>query len=299
MDISKYVKSILPGFEKDRVTEDIRVTRSEIKDVLVPAYAGADKAMKSWKFRSEAMGLRIETWNSLVKFGGSANIVCTINKGIPLMLENLDGIESLINRTYSEDVMATGLTYLKAQMLQFVECLVFVSKYARRFLNYVYVYETSMLEGFSGDVADSLSPAEIQWIEANFVNFCTAFNIVVGEPHKVEAALKDIPDIVITDENAKTIPATMGIGKVDPFQMRFIPVILNPFYHIGIRVAEWQAKRYKAAQEELRLLQLRKLNMERLQQNKPDVKLTKEIQYLESRIQGLNYDIAKMEKEYA
>ena len=81
--------------------------------------------------------------------------------------------------------------------------------------------------------------------------------------------------------------------------MRFIPVWLNPIYHIGMRIAEWQAKRYKSAKEELSLLQLRKLNLERVSAGKPDAKIQSEIKYLEARIQGLNFDIDEMEKKYA
>lgn len=91
----------------------------------------------------------------------------------------------------------------------------------------------------------------------------------------------------------------MGSAKVDPFQMDLIPIWLNPIYHIGMFVSEWQADRYKAAKEEVRLLQLRKLNLEKTIEKKPDAKIQHEIEYLSNRVQGMNFKIEKMEKDYA
>jgi len=180
-----------------------------------------------------------------------------------------------------------------------LEAGAFLSKYARKFLMYVYVLETSKFEDSGIDkIENCLSPAEITWLENNFANFVLLINSLSVKPDATRKLLAEIPEIVITPENAKTVPAQFG-EAVDPFKMGFIPVNLNIIYHIRMRVAEWQAKRYHAAKEELRVLQLRKINLEKLMERKPDAKIQNEIEYAESRINALNYEIEKMEQEYA
>ena len=164
---------------------------------------------------------------------------------------------------------------------------------------YIYICETSVFEESDTTLVDSFSKAEIEWINHNFIAFCAAFNITSGKPQQVEKQFSNIPDIVVTGDNAHTLGATIGEDKIDPFQMSLIPIWMNPIYHIGMFVAEWQSDRYKAAKEEVRLIQLRKLNLEKLSEGKPDAKIQKEIAYMETRIQGLNFKLAKMEKANA
>ncbi|EKD22685.1 MAG: Virion structural protein [uncultured bacterium] len=297
MKFSNFIQSLLPSFGKDRVLEDCRLTRAEIKEVTAPSYDAAMEFLKGWKFKSPEMEKLLSIFNRMVKGSGSDNAIVTIAKSFDAILKNLDHTEDRIAKLYNEDVAGAGITYQKANLLQFVECVGFVSKFARKFLIYTYICETAQYENSSTDIAESLSPAEIEWLNANFVSFCTAFNIVCGNPQTVEKQFAAVPDIVITSENAETLPSTIGDAKIDPFQMKLIPIVMNPIYHIGMFVAEWQASRYKAAKEELKLLQLRKLNLQKTSEGKPDAHLQQEIKYMETRIQGLNYKIAKMEKD--
>lgn len=297
MKIASYLASLLPSFGKDRVIEDCRLTRNEIVEFTHPAYHTAAPFFKGWKFKSALLENQSATFSRMVKTKG--NIIETIEEGFKPILENLDQIEKLVAANYSEDVAGGGFTYLKANLLQLVECIAFVSKYARKFLIYVYVCETAEFPEGGTTLKDSLTPFEIEWINSNFITFCTAFSIVSGNPGNVKKLIEDIPDIVVTPENAGTLGATVGESKIDPFQMRLIPYWTNPIYHVGMFIAEWQADRYKAAKEELKLVQLRKLNLEKLEAKKPDAAVQKEITYMESRIQGINFKISQMEKKNA
>jgi hypothetical protein len=298
MKTLNYLASLLPSFGKDRVTEDCRLTRADIKDVTQPAYQLAVQGFKGYKFKSPQLQEQVAIFGRMVKGKGS-NMVEVINDKLDELLKNLDEAEDLIEKTFSQEVASAGLTYLKANLLQFVEAIHFASKFARKFLLYVYICETAEHEDGGTVVAESMTPAELDYIKANFVTFCQVLNVTTGDPAHVRKALNDIPDIVVTEENVGTLGSTVGEKKLDPFQMKLIPIILNPVYHIGMFVAEWQADRYKVAKEELKMVQLRKLNLEKVTAGKPDAAVQKEISYLETRIQGLNYKIAKMEKDYA
>ena len=296
MKLWDFCSSLLSTNDKEKIIEDIRITSGEIKEHTAPAYESAITFLKGWKFKSEQISTLNDTFNRMVDTQRGENCVVTIEKSFKDILENLTHVEKMIDKTYSSEVAIGGLTYQKAALLQYVEMVGFVSKFARKFLIYVYICETAMYEDSGTVITDSLSPVEIDWLNNNFVSFCTAFNIAAGNPAHVEKQLANIPDIEVTKENYETLPETMGMAKIDPFQMGLIPTWLNPVYHIGIRVAEWQADRYKVAKEEVRLLQLRKLNMENLIAKKPDAHIQKEIAYMETRIQDMNFKIAKMEQ---
>jgi hypothetical protein len=295
--LNSFVASLLPTFGKDCVIEDIRLTRNEITEYTAPSYVAAAELFKTWKFKSEDLDKMFGIFKRMVKGSGSDNCITTIEKGFKTILENLDYVEEQISTTYSEEVAGVGFTYKKANLLQLVECISFVSKFARKFLIYIYICETSLVEGNDTIISESLSPIEIDWLDANFVSFCTAFNVVTNQPAHVEKQVAAIPDIIITSENEHSLAATLGEEKIDPFQMKLIPIWLNPVYHVGMFIAEWQSDRYKAAKEEVKLLQLRKINLQKLSDGKPDAHIQQEIKYMEGRIQGINFKIAKMEKK--
>jgi hypothetical protein len=296
MKISEFLRRLLPSFGRDRIIEDCRLTRAEIEETLKPMYGQAAVFLKSWSFKSQEMQDRIDTWKSLVKSNGG-NIIVTLDRGLPIMAENLTAIEELIKQSMGDEIIAAGMTYKKTQLLQFVSNVQFVSRFMVQFLNYVYVCETAEYDDGGTTIREALAPAEKQWIEDNFLSFCTAFNVVTEAPADVKKKLSEVPDIIVTEDNETTLPETMGKNKLDPLQQNLIGT-WSPLYGLGLLVAEWQADRYKQAKETLKLVQLRKLNLEQVHGGKPNVKVQKEIDYLESRAKDLQYKIKKMEEKY-
>jgi hypothetical protein len=294
MNIRDFLRNLLPSFGRERIIEDCRLTRAEIEETLKPMYGQAAIFLKTWSFKSEEMQDRIDTWKSLVKSNGG-NIIVTIDRGLPVIIANLNDVEELIKQSYGDEVVAAGLTYKKAQLLQFVSNVQFVSRYLVQFLNYVYICETAQHESAGTTIRDSLAPAEKQYIEDNFISFCTAFEVVTDTPADVKKKLSEVPDVIITEDNIDTLPTTVGKDKLDPLQMNLIGT-WSPLYGIGLIVAEWQASRYKQAKETLKLVQLRKLNLEQVAAGKPNPKVQKEIEYLEARAKDLQYKIKKMEE---
>lgn len=302
MKIDQFFKSLLPSFSKDTVLEDCRITKGEIKETVKPAYDEGAKLLKNWKFKSPEVESLGKMFGTLVQ-KTHGNMVVTVEQKIPAILENLEEVEELIKANYNEDVAAGGLTYLKAQLLQFVEGASFFAKYSRALLNYIYVHESAPFvkqtdEQFDA-VQESLIPAEIAYIQNNFQSFCVVLNALSGASGDIKKQLAEIPDIVITEDNAKTLPASVGQAKLDPLKFGFIPVFLNPIYHVRMAIAEWQVEQYKLAQRELQMLQMRKLNLEKLQAGEPNPVLQQKLSETERAIHGYKAKIAKMEKDYA
>src|SRR5205085_1966090 len=138
------------------------------------------------------------------------------------------------------------------------------------------------------EINQSIVPAEVRYLKDNFIQFCTIMANLIKPVTMIESQLQQIPDIVITDENSKTLEHTAGDSKIDPFSHGIVPICMNPIYHFRMRVAEWQVDRLNNAKEEKKLLELRKLKMERAKAGKKDAGLDKQIDYIQGRIENLD-----------
>lgn len=303
MEIGNFFKSLVPSFSKDTVLDDCKATRVELQNTVVPAYKQGAELLKNAKFKSA----EVAKFDKDFRAGADkaqGNIIVSIDKMLPVIIGNIEECEDLVKRTFGEEVAAGGLTYMKAQLLQLVEASAFFAKYARQFLIFVYVMESAPFTEATDEQYDAikshLTPAEILFISENFRNFVTVFNALTIHSADVRKKLEAVPDVVITADNVQTMPHTVGAVKLDPLKMGFIASWLNPIYHIRMAIADYQFNRYKAAQAELQLLQMRKLNLERLLSGQPpNAALQRDIEYMERRIGDLRAKITKMERDYA
>ena len=308
MNIIAYLKSLLPSFKKDRILEDSRIVKTELETVSIVSYQEAEKVFTGWNFKSKQMQDYIKIFNRNFKpgagFGAKDNIVTSIRKALEKLLETHAVIEDKLQSNLEDIVIAEGVTCLKANLLQTLEGISFISKYSYKFLNYIYIVETAnQSEGNEVDyIKNNLSPADIAYIEDSFVYFATLISTLSKSKAEIEKIIDAIPDIVISSTNADAINSTIDQNKLSPLgghgliQGNTITIFNNPIYHIGLMVAEWQANRYKLSKETKKILELRLLNLQMIKQKNPDAKLEKEIEYIQSRIQGLDYKIKKMEE---
>ena len=295
MKLDQYLASLLPAFTKERVLEDCRMTSAELKETAIPLYDTAVKAFKGHKFKNEQV-LDMQTVFGRVVKGHGGGLLVGVQSALEQTLKNLDEIESMVDRVYSEEVAGVGMTYLKANLLQFTEWCSFVSKYSRRLLIYTLILETSEYPDSGPTLSESLEEAEVEWLKGHFVHFCTAVNAVAQPTDKIKSAIANIPDINITKDNYESLKSTMGEAKIDPFSVGLIPIWLNPIYHVRMAVAEWRADRYRGQKEEKKVVELRILNLKRMQENKPDARVQKEIDYSQTRLSKINHSLEMMER---
>jgi hypothetical protein len=296
MKIEKYVASLLPSIRKDKVLDDIAAIRKELRDATIPAYSSIAVVFGKWKWQSDEMKGKATAFSRLV---GGGNLVEVIGHGLDKLDASLTVAEEFIMKTYNEETVTSAITYKKAAVLQYVDAISFVVKYARRFANYMLVCEAAKFPDSDTSLSVAFAPAEIGYIEGNFMMFCQAFKALAIEPKEVQKRIDETPDIIVKASAAGMLEEIHGAARVDAFGMNFISSKWNPFYHIGKAFAEFQVSSYKAAREELALVQMRKLYLEKLQAKKPDAALAQEIEYSEGRLQSLHASIAKMEAAYA
>lgn len=299
MKPTDYLASLLPSFERSELLSDVRALKKELVEITLPPYESAAGIYAKWKFRHRDIVEFSKEFDHEVRTEFRGNFVEVLAKVLGRASENLSTIEDLIEKKFAKDVMREGLTYHKANILQYVESITFFSKFARKVLIWTHACETNMIEDRTDRLGKELTPAERDWLRMHRKSFFTITTILSGKEADLKKTIEEVPDIVINPENTQGVLATVGARKLDPYHFGLIPVKLNPIYHIGMAIAEWQVSRYNSAVEEKRLLEYRLMALEASKEGKKDANLQQQIEYTENRLQKLNFKIAKMEEDYA
>lgn len=293
MKIIDFVNKLLPSFGKDRVVEDLRITRGEV-EALIPVYAEAANLLKNVHYKAKEIQALAAVFKRVVGHG-SENIVVTISKGLVTMLSNIDTVAKIADTDLRTNVAGTGLTFRQATIVRYIDALYLVTKYSRELLHFIYAYESAQYKANSLEAKESVTPAELAWLNKTMLDFANAFNAVTEDPKKTLSQFEAIPDLSVATTDESVAESTIGAEKMDPMKLGFLASNYNPIYFVRMVYAEWQVSRYKAAKMELESLQLRKMHLEKVMKNQNDAAIERQIQYLEGRIQGLKYDMAQME----
>lgn len=300
MKFNAYLNSMLPSFTKGRMLEDLGCTREELRDNTLPPFKSTADTFGTMKFESQWNVKFEELFKKEANFKYKGNFISGIYTVLEVCLERLDSLESLIQRYYNaDDVLRDAMTATRINLLQCLELISFVVRYSRRILIVAMAYEIEVKSG-DNEPTSNITPGEMEWISSKQRHFLSCLNSVmrVKNNEEFEKKMDEIPNAVVNEDSYDVLLQTQGQGKIDPLQMGLIPLVLNPIYHIRMAIADWQVTRYKAAQEEKRMLEFRLLKLKLQASGKKDAKLDQNIQYTENRLQELNFKLHKMEKEY-
>ena len=299
MNILKLVQGLLPSFERRRILEDLHFKADELKETVLPCYKSAADALANHTFADAELKKWAQKFLNDNKSGIRGNHVVVIAETAKRLYDNMSVIEKAVNAVFADDVVAAGLTFRKASLLQYVGYIAFFLAYARKVLLWTYIAETAKIDLKPGVISKELSKGEMDWLLENADSFARVVRMMSVKANDFEKALANIPDMVVRPENLDAVSRTVGEDKLDPFRANFISARLNPIYAVRLRVAEWQVARYEAAKQERRTLEFRLLNLQQQLKGKEDPKVQQAIEYNEARLSRLNYRIKEMEEEYA
>lgn len=290
MKIFSFVKSLLEHFNKDQVLEDARTTKSELSDIAIPTFRSASDFFRSNKFNSKAVkDLQDEFYLKFERNGipKQTNFISEIEKRLPNLLQNITSLEDEVESTFERVVIKDGLTARKAIILRGAEHISFLSRMCLDVLNYVYTMETREA-GIKNDLEDSdseLSPAEIKHVEKNIRMFSTLLSDYGADNKDFIKTLNSVPELNMNSTAMSTIGSVFDEKTVDPFKAAYMPGFIgNPIYHLRLIVVEWQAARYEANKNMKKMLELRLLHLEMVNEKKFDPKVEKEIEYTRDRV---------------
>ena len=297
MSIFNFVNSLLPKFGKNRLKEDLNIIKTELSTIVIPAYLAATPFHGGDKLLSKRAKEFEKQWFTNVP-GTKKNtgLVMSVKEKLETLVTLIGLIDSRIDKDFEDIVITTGLTVSKATILRMVEVAGFLSTYAIKLLNYIYVLEIN--EHKKLRAATTLTKGEIALLDKHFLEFCIGIKMLCKDQAKdTIKRLDSIPEILVNaagEISSNVVGDKGGLDTTGVFAVKGFTY--NPIYHVSLFVAEWQANRYKRNKELKTMLELRLLNLQQVMNETDDPAVEREIEIIQSRLDKLDHAIRDAEE---
>jgi hypothetical protein len=305
MQLFNYLKGLFHRITRGQIQASCDAVTDNLQKHTIVGYTQASDLFKTRKLSSPEAKEMISQYTKTV---GSLRNGDTLIDGIKTILENTVTLLTQISeksQTVFSDVESTlGMTFQKAMYLRLISAATFVNDYAPRLLDYLYVVETAHLDPQGSPLENALTGAQREWITANYGNFCIVLSILKNDAAEVIKQVDELPDAVVSEHSEHSLAGASGKQRIDPFGFHglalpmHVSVKWNPFYLVGQLIADFRTAQYKETKSQLELLQLRKLNLEKIHDKKPDARLQQEIEYLADRVATMQFELSEMENKH-
>jgi hypothetical protein len=292
MNILEFVQQMVPSFKRDDLAEKLRMLRIFLEDQTIPAYQGFIET--GIKAKSKNLVEFEKEFNKTVHLqvrGQWAEVVLATLQNIS---SNLSLFETLVDKNYAKDIIASGITFKKAEILRIFAIADFFVTYSRQNLLYLLASEANV-EARTLQAGKERPLPELSWLDANKAGYFRSFAVVAMKAADLQRMINDIPEIVITDESVSTTSSTVGSLKLDPLASSMIPITWNPFYYIGVRMANREAARIDRAKNEKRAIEFRLEQLRMQARGENNARLEKTIEFYEQEVNILAAKISKFE----
>lgn len=295
--ISEFVGGLLPGLKKDTILEDLRISIDNLDKIVIPSYEKLTVLLKD-KLKSQSiLDLEKAFKNAYKGSAKGANFLIIINNCFANVRQNADFVGSRLEEILEATVIPDGLTSRKAAMIRGAKQIGFVTEMSLDLANMVLICEAVEANSELSTEME-LSKGTMIRLQRNIVRFAYALSDFGKAPKDFATLYEKSRDLYIGGSNAKNVANAATELEVDPYDSRLAQnVAYNPLYHARIAVAQWQAKRYHAAKDKKKLLELRVLQLKAEQEKKSDPRILSEINYTQSRIDKLDRDIHETEDD--
>ena len=293
MSIFNYLKSLLPTFGKDRILEDLRLSRTEFQDFRL-AFKEADKVLGKLKSKQAQELARVAS-NLGLSFKGGESIVGFLSRNQENIIDNIDLMERLVKQEMPDTVAAQGLDLRQINFVQISEVMSFSARFSRFLVSYLTRLEFDMVaEDKKLEVSSDIMPYEHEAFDKGMMPFIVAMIQLSKPVNEVQEALASIPDMLVADTNYNVLKSTLGEKKIEPLGLTRQDFEWNPIYHIRMNLVEGRELRYRECKAQLSCLQLQLARNRLAAQGKQDARLEREIAYLTNMINNVNSEIADL-----
>lgn len=296
MKIVSFLQSLLPMLKKDSVLEDLRITKAELDKTVIPSYEAAATHFKVNKIASKDTQTLTDTFYriyDLAKSNKQSSVVAEIFSKLPNLSANIVTITNNCEDILGEDILNDNLSAKRAVLVRAAEHVSILVKLLVDFLTVVYYNEAMVYSKANADTI-GLSTQTLKRVKEH-VPYIARLLSTYGEDNKVFAdKYNGVPDVILNIKTAAALQAVYREDKLDPMPSALASNFEgNPIYHIRLVIAEWQANRYKANKDKKKMLELRLLYLQSLAQESPDPQLEREIEYIQNRIDKIEYEMHK------
>jgi hypothetical protein len=295
MSFQSFLQNLLPSFKRDRLKTDAQNIRNQLNTVVLPSLASAVTGFKK-PLVSEQGLILTKIYDIVVpKRNNSNSIVFDINDRMLKIPKLLDAIDKQIAEGFTDDVVSSGLTLRKANVIRALEVLGFINKFTMSLINAIAHYEI-LAKGITVDYVSDVTPGELKRL-IKYMNDYSHVLSSITSLKEYEKIFDHIPESKVEDDGFRSL---ITQSEFDPMRIFTLSQFKgNPIYSIMMMVAEWQMSNYKQMQDQKKLLEIRLVQLHRIQENRPSPELEREIKVLSSRVANLAADIRKREESFA
>ena len=291
--LKKFIDALKPKLFKVDILSDIENQRKELVEFVLPGYTEFNKTFTNYAFKSDLVKDIDGLYRRITNTSSKTGLFVLIEKDLLQVVKTLDGLEKAVDKNFTETVYRSAMTFTQANIIQMLSTTGFLIRYARN-LNTLALIEESEKEEQGSDI--KMVNAEVKRIADQGRKFVNSLTIVAGSSESLNKKLDAIP---VSNIDEETLAINNGNRSVlDPFALNLLDTGFNPFYFIGMVVAERQAANYHEAKEDYEIQQSLLLNLKLAQQRQNDAKLELKIQRQVERIQKLRRSLNDMEQKY-
>lgn len=296
MEIKKYVESLRGVINKSDVLSALDSVVQDLGTKVQPLVDTSAAAFGTIKLKSPEVISYEDRYRGTMKLGRNDNVFADVQRRLQQVSKNMTVLRTLIERNLPESVSSSAIDYRSAVLLQLVDNASFMMRFIRRFIETSVIYETEQYGIYDDYAKNNINRGEVAWVTNRLPFFIITLEALSTDSKEFEKKYDAIPNVRVDADAASDIPL-FGRDKMDPFKLGFIPLAINPFFRIGRMVVEFQAWRYKEAQEDLMRIQKRIMLLEEAHSGKSNPKIEKEIDILRDKAETLTYRINKAEEE--
>lgn len=300
MELFDYIKKLLPSIGKDQISEDLRITISNIDNQCLPTYNEASNYFKTNPIKSKkAKELEDKFYKNLDTNGVSkqVNIISEVNLRLGFIRDNALYVQEQLDKIFEKDILSEGLTIKQTHYIRATEAFYFVANYSLDLLKYILHEETEHVNDKANDNIE-LSKFNIKLVENNIMDFAIILSNYGIPKDKFQKLLTEVPDVIINSSTIETVSGLYKEKQSDPFTRGLVNNFTkNPIFHIRAVIAEYQNNKYKSNKEKKKELDLRLLYLQSVKANDNNPSLEKEIMITQQRVDKLDSSIREYEED--
>jgi len=296
--LKAYVKTLIPVFNKRDFINDIANVKQSLQDGIVRNWELASGLFQGGLKSPEVRAMNDKFEKKFAR-KNYRNMIDGIHSILSIMEMNCSAIEKIALRQIQGDISSSAISYLKANLIRYVELMDFSTRYANGLLAIVLYYEAK-----KNNLRTQNQPTkrDFAYIEKNFVHFIAAMEVMAVNAAELEKALSSVPDVTIPEDDSASnvIEANMG-NAGDPLNMRFIfdTATFNLPFHLNNLWNNYLQTRYDKDVEMRKTIELKIEDYRRSMEGNPDPKTQAIIEAYEKRAALLDSRLKAEEEKYA
>ncbi len=301
LNLSSFIKSMLPSFNKSDVEADLEISLEHIP-VILENYGSLNSVISVTPIQSkESKDLIKDFYKDIskvkAKLSRNNNIALDMVTLMTNVKANGDYLLDIISDSINDTIMSQALTAYNANLLRTVPHYYFMTRYAMDLLNYIYVKEVEHSKT-EIDKSYKLNKKQEEFLTKNVWVFARLISLYGSDHSHFKKEAESLSDVTIPKDDVETVVQQFASDKLDVFNNLPNGFIGSPIYSVRLIFAQWEADRYRSLKNKRKLLELRLLHLKLIkEQGISDQSTEREIGHLQSTLVDYDFKLSKIEDD--